>query len=194
MDLYIFAGANGSGKSTLVDSFFKNALYADVNYICPDSIAEILKSSYPNADIETIYIMAMQKAQDLRYDALEKRIPLCVETVLSTKEKIDFILSAKEIGYKIHIIYVTTKNPSINISRIRKRVSQGGHNVPIDKVRSRYYKSLSFLPELINIANDILIYDNSFAKPMLVYSSDDNFIMSEYCDVKWFAEYVIPYI
>jgi len=59
------------------------------------------------------------------------------------------------------------------VSRVRGRVYEGGHDVPEDKIRSRYTKALKLLPKLINICDKILIYDNSIM-PSLIYKKDDN--------------------
>ena len=54
-----------------------------------------------------------------------------------------------------------TVDPSINIARIEARVAQGGHDVPSDKVISRYKKSLANIKELMSICDILHVYDNS---------------------------------
>lgn len=122
--------------------------------------------------------------------------PDCIETVLSTQEKIEFILKAKETGYTIHIVYITTISPEINILWVKNRVLQGGHDVPTDKLLSRYHKSLSLLPKLIKLADDILIYDNSSEEPILIYSynASQRFINPDFMEMQWFRRYVVPFI
>jgi predicted ABC-type ATPase len=73
---------------------------------------------------------------------LEERKSVIFETVLSSSEKIDFIVIAKEFGYFIRIFFVCTDSPTINASRIARRVIQGGYDVPIPKIISRYSKSI----------------------------------------------------
>ena len=45
--------------------------------------------------------------------------------------------------------------------------------MPEDKVRSRYFKALKLLPDLIDVCDIILIYDNS-VMPSLVFKKDSN--------------------
>lgn len=52
---------------------------------------------------------------------------------------------AKKMGYTIHLIYITTKDPDLNVARVRTRFNQGGHNVPEDKIRARYGRSTMHL-------------------------------------------------
>jgi len=92
---------------------------------------------------------------------ISERLSFAWETVFSHPSRLKIMKDAKDNGYTIHLLYITTKNPDINVARVRKRVSEGGHDVPEKKVRSRYRRSLSFLPEMIIIADEVVIYDNS---------------------------------
>ena len=80
--------------------------------------------------------------------------------------------NAKISGYKIRCIYVLTCNPDINVARIKSRFCEGGHDVPEDKIRSRYTKALKLLPQLVNAYDNLLIYDNSIM-PTLLFKNDD---------------------
>lgn len=54
-----------------------------------------------------------------------------------------------------------TNNPKINILRVENRVEKGGHGVPRDKIKSRYYRSLKMLPLLVELSDICHVYDNS---------------------------------
>ena len=71
------------------------------------------------------------------------------------------IRRAKENGFFIRCFYILTADVNINIARVKSRVENGGHGVPEDKIRSRYTKSLSLVPELIKICDVMHIYDNT---------------------------------
>ena len=45
-------------------------------------------------------------------------------------------------------------------------------DVPEDKIRSRYIKTLKLLPQIIDACDKILIYDNSVL-PSLIYKKDE---------------------
>ncbi|WAI00464.1 hypothetical protein [Methanogenium organophilum] len=78
---------------------------------------------------------------------------------------------AKEEGYRIHLAYITTKDPDINVAHVKSRHRDGGHDVPEEKIRDRYERSVSFLPEMILMADEVSIYDNSseYTDPKLVF-------------------------
>lgn len=83
-------------------------------------------------------------------------------------------------GYRVISVFVGTDSPEINISKVEKRVSEGGHDVPKEKIRERYAKSMRNLPLLSEVSDEIYVYDNS-VKPRLAaavidgakYEADD---------------------
>ncbi len=72
---------------------------------------------------------------------------------------------------KAVLITTTTTEPSINAKRIALRVGQGGHAVPIDKIISRYSKSIVNCTQIINLVDRAYIYDNSIdgVAPKLIF-------------------------
>ena len=88
--------------------------------------------------------------------------------MLSTDRNLELLRQAKELGYEIHAVFVLTNNPSINVKRVRARVEAGGHDVPEEKIISRYEKSLRNLSQLIRIADHTRVIDNSGNEPHLI--------------------------
>ena len=91
-----------------------------------------------------------------------------------TDRNIILLEKAKENGYQIHYIYILTCNVDINVARVKSRVQDGGHDVPEERIRSRYDKALKLLPRLIEICDRIAIYDNSIMVPSLIFMKDKN--------------------
>ena len=155
----VFAGPNGSGKSTITRLMSLNGVYIN---------ADDLKKEYALTDIE-----AAEKAEALRNKLVENKADFTFETVLSTERNLLLLQKAKKNGYEVHCIYVLTCNADINIARVKVRVLEGGHDVPEGKIRSRYFKALELLPQIINVCDKILIYDNS-VMPFLIFKKDDD--------------------
>jgi len=153
----VFAGPNGSGKSTIKARIPNNGVYIN---------ADDLKKEYGLSDLE-----AAQKAEALRNRLVERKTDFTFETVLSTRRNLLLLQKAKVSGYEVQCIYVLTCNADINIARVRGRVREGGHDVPEDKIRSRYIKALELLPSIIDVCDKMLIYDNS-VMPSLIFSKD----------------------
>lgn len=171
---YIFAGPNGSGKSSVVGSpeilpikIPEDALYINADYYAKNN-QEILNMPDSDARDKTAWNGTnawRTKALQAGYGAVSW------ETVFSHPSRLDVIRDAKELGYTVVLIYVTTINPKINIERVRIRAEHGGHTVPDEKVISRYHRSIGMLPEMISLADEVLVYDNSMSlcTPLLVF-------------------------
>lgn len=106
-------------------------------------------------------LKAANYCSDLREKCLRDKRSFVFETVLSAQDKIDFILRAKDAGFFIRIFFIATRHPSINASRIALRVMEGGHDVPISKIISRYFKSLNNCEMIARVVDRLYVYDNS---------------------------------
>lgn len=137
--LIVIAGPNGSGKTSLTSQILKHNWIEDCLYINPDNIAQEEFGDWNN--LESV-LKAAKLAALMREECLEKGKSLIFEIVLSATDKIDFIERALDLGYFVRLFFVGTNHPSINASRIVHRVLEGGHDVPITKIVSRYYKSI----------------------------------------------------
>jgi len=168
--IYVFAGPNGSGKSTVVNSYRKNKGFPRL-FICPDLIVPSDKKSDKNE-----YIKAMQKAEEARFNAVQNGESFAFETVLSNPDKLDFIKFSKTKGYKVITIYIVTSSPKINIERIKDRVARGGHDVPTDKIISRYHRSLDLMFDVIALSDNAMVYDNSDKEPALIFAKNHDAI------------------
>lgn len=146
-EIIVFAGPNGSGKSTITKM---------ANIIEPYINADDIKRTIHCSDLE-----AAQKAEYLRNEAINALKSFTFETVLSTERNLILLKKAKEQGFFIRCIYVLTADPAINSTRVFVRKSAGGHDVPEEKIFSRYYKALKLIPELVQICDILHIYDNS---------------------------------
>lgn len=100
-------------------------------------------------------------ADFLRHKFLEARQTFTFETVMSSADKVVLLKKAQSLGFRTYLYYVSTEDPQINIARVANRVRLGGHDVPTDKIISRYHKSLDLLFDAIKYSNRAYIFDNS---------------------------------
>ncbi|WPB57776.1 zeta toxin family protein [Xylophilus sp. GOD-11R] len=100
-------------------------------------------------------------ADAIRRELLAQGSTFTFETVMSSPDKIAFMRDAQEQGYRTYLYFVATDDPAINIQRVKLRVQQGGHDVPEDKIRSRYRRSIDLLDAACTAANRAYIFDNS---------------------------------
>lgn len=52
---------------------------------------------------------------------------------------------------------------------MRERVAQGGHDVPNNDIRRRYYRSFAKAKQLFTIVDETMVYDNSGLEPKLIF-------------------------
>ncbi len=97
----------------------------------------------------------------LRRTALAKGKSFTFETVMSYEDKIDLLKEAQRQGFRTYLYYVATDDPQINIDRVKLRVNQGGHDVPVQKIIERYHRSLALLPQAIRHSNRAYFFDTS---------------------------------
>ena len=70
-------------------------------------------------------------------------------------------------GYKVYLYFVSTESPEINIYRVSLRTEKGGHDVPPETIRRRYYRSLDLMFDAAQIAYQAYFFDNSGEEPRL---------------------------
>ena len=115
------------------------------------------------------------------------------ETVMSSPDKVEFLKNARQRNYRNYLYFVATDSPEINISRVRHRVRAGGHDVPADKITTRYYRSLDLLWEAVKYTDRAYIFDNSDSELLWLAEITD----AENLEIKtdavpsWFKKYVL---
>ena len=98
----------------------------------------------------------------LRTILLRSKKKFSFETVFSHRGKLDFMREAIEQGYKVYLYFVSTEDPEINVYRVKEvRVKQHGHDVPEDKIRSRYIRTMDLMFEASQLAYRSYYFDNS---------------------------------
>lgn len=157
-ELIIIAGPNGSGKTSVTKRFLHHEWAEGTIYINPDEVANEMYGDWNS--LEAV-LSAAKFCEEWREKCLLERKSFVFETVMSAIDKVDFIAKAKKYGFFIRLFFISTENPKINASRIADRVMKGGHDVPIPKIISRYYKSIENCKTVSTIVDRLYVYDNS---------------------------------
>jgi len=159
--LYIIAGANGSGKTTFALNYKE---LNDLHFINADEIAK----SYDSNNLEKYKIKAGKEFFRQLNLSLNENKSFIVETTLSGKYLIKVIEKAKVNKFSIVLIYLFLENDSEHILRVKNRVLNGGHNVPVEDIKRRYIRSRELFMNL---------YKNIVDKWILFFNGDDNYIL-----------------
>lgn len=174
-EIFVFAGCNGSGKSTLARRLL-SSIQPSPEFVNADIIAARLN---PN-NVDVVAIAASRLMLDrLKYLAAQK-VDFAFETTLAARTFARFLKKCQNNGYRINLIYIWLHNSDLAVSRVALRVAAGGHNIPEDIIRRRYYRGLDNFFQLYSpIADRWIVYDNSnqrqkiaekhFAQSVVIY-------------------------
>ena len=145
--LIIVAGANGSGKTTFAIPYTQEKGYPFLN---ADEIAkELIEKGEQNAMLKAGRIFFKNLDEWLT----EKR-SFVVETTLSGTYINKVAERAKKSGYEVQIIYLFLENENICVDRVKSRVKKGGHDVPVEDINRRYFRSKRNFWENFTVLSD----------------------------------------
>jgi|WetSurMetagenome_2_1015567.scaffolds.fasta_scaffold353211_1 predicted ABC-type ATPase len=135
-------------------------------------------------------------ADFLRFKLLGFAPKFTFETVMSHPSKLDFIQQARSLDYKTYLYFVSLEDPELNKDRVLARVQQHGHDVPQDKIVSRYYRTMDMLFDAIKIVDKAYFFDNSSTQPEFFakYENGEIVIILPEHIPQWFHTYVIDKI
>ena len=141
--------------------------------------------------------LAAAIADFLRIKMLQSDSSFSFESVFSHGSKIHELEDAKKAQFKIYLYFITTSDPLINLQRVRNRFESGGHDVPDDKIQSRYLKTLNNLYAAFILADRAYFFDNSKEEANASFDffaekSRRRLILSNPNSVpQWFDEFVL---
>lgn len=169
--LWIIAGPNGAGKTSLVRDGALGAALSSCEFINPDALTlDYLKEKGINtwAEAESkadllvrTFVRAAEDSQKLLERRIEEGGNVAVESVLSTKKYCALVERVHQLGGVFRLVYVMLHSPHLSRVRVDQRSLEGGHDVPSEKLESRWKSSLEWLPWFASRADQFWILDNS---------------------------------
>lgn len=142
-DLYIISGCNGSGKTTASYTILPEILSC-LEFVNADNIAHGLSPFNPESVAFESGRIMLKRIREL----MIAQVDFAFETTLSTRSYVSLIKQAQQAGYKVSLLYFWLGSPELAIARVAKRVSKGGHHIPADVIRRRYYRGIYNLYKL----------------------------------------------
>lgn len=163
-NLYIIAGCNGAGKTTTSFTILPEIIECK-EFVNADEIARGLSPFQPEkVSFESGRIM-IHRINEL----LKENESFAFETTLATKSYKNKIIQAKKQGYTVTLLFFWLNNIELAKERVRIRVIEGGHNIPIDVIERRYLKGIYNLFDIyLPIIDGAFIFDNSFGRHELI--------------------------
>lgn len=166
--IIIIAGPNGAGKTTFARDFLP-AEAQTLRFINADLIAAGLAPFNP----ETASFKAGRLMLEEIDECVDAGHSFAFETTLSGLAYLKKIAVWQHLGYQVKLWFLSLPNEDIAISRVARRVLQGGHNIPEDVIRRRFKAGLeNFHKRYSNVVNSWAFYDSSGMHPKLIDWSD----------------------
>jgi predicted ABC-type ATPase len=178
----VLAGHNGSGKSTLwygrlADGLQMPLVNADRLTLSLLPVADENQNLKPWAarlrdEDERWQKLSQDGVQLFMGLIMDQEMSFAFETVFSyfekqtdgtVRSKTDTIVTLQAHGYFVILLFVGLANPELSILRVATRKSQGGHDVPEAKLRSRFPRTQHAIQMASTVADMTLMFDNSRA-------------------------------
>ena len=148
--LVAVVGPDGAGKTAFHHAHLEPA---GLRFVNADVLArELGLSPYDGARVAAV----------LRRELVRQRESFVFETVFSDPvgEKIAFLREALESGYTVVLCFVGIADARVSETRVAMRVTQGGHDVPREKLRSRFPRTIANLGSATLVLPHVLVFDN----------------------------------
>jgi predicted ABC-type ATPase len=144
------AGPNGAGKTTFYHAHLRPTGLRLLN-------ADVIAHEMALGDQA-----AMQVTTVLRHELVRARESFVFETVFSDPigDKLAFLQDAARSGYTVVLCFIGLDSPETSEARVMMRVSQGGHDVPADRLISRFPRTLANLKAAIASLPHVWVFDN----------------------------------
>ena len=162
--IIIIAGPNVAGKTTFASDFLP-AEAQTLRFINADLIAAGLAPFNP----ETASFKAGRLMLEEIDECVDAGHSFAFETTLSGSAYLKKIAVWQHLGYQVKLWFLSLPNEDIAVSRVARRVLQGGHNIPEDVIRRRFKAGLANFHQRYSKTVDAwALYDNYGIEPKLI--------------------------
>ena len=162
--ILIIAGPNGAGKTTFATEFLPNEANCPI-FINADLIASGLSPFRP----ELVAIQAAKLMLNEIHEHVRRGDSFAFETTLSGRGYARWIPRWQQQGYRVKLFFLRLPSQEAAISRVKKRVLEGGHDVPEPVIRRRFLAGWRNFESIYReLVDEWAVYDNSGSIPELL--------------------------
>lgn len=173
-EVYIIAGPNGAGKTTFAKTFLPEYAKCD-RFINADLIAAGLSPFSPQQVAIKSGKLVLEQIKEYR----KAGVNFGFETTMSGVTYLKHIKALKEAGYKIHIFFLWLPTAQLAINRVKCRVKEGGHDVPIADIKRRFNRNVEkFFNEYRPLADEWMLFNNANKDAELIARKQNSHIES----------------
>lgn len=173
-DIFILGGPNGAGKTTaarvLLPDFYKLRTFLNA-----DEIAREISPRNP----ETVAFAAGRELITRMHRLIRADQSFAFETTCAGKVYPRLLEQCAREGWRITLLYFWLASPELAVSRVARRVSEGGHDIPSDTIHRRYWTGIRNMRNLyLPLAEEAEIYDNSNTRRILIAEKREGSILA----------------
>ena len=170
--IYLVAGCNGAGKTIFAKEFLPSV--GVIRFLNADEIARGLSPLDPSVVAFKAGRLLLSELREL----IDREETLALESTLSGKSYVKIFKEAKQRGYRIELHFVWIPDVREAIRRVRQRVIEGGHDVPVEDIKRRFARSIQhLLDDYAPLANKWFLWDNSTPPAKLLAESTSQSII-----------------
>ena len=170
--VYLIAGCNGAGKTTFAKEFLPSI--GVIRFLNADEIARGLSPLKPEAVAFKAGRLLLGELREL----IDRHETFALESTLSGRTYVKLLEETKQRGYAIELHFVWIPDVREAIRRVRQRVVEGGHDVPVDDIRRRFARSIQhLLDDYAPLADRWALWDNSTPPATLLANSSTHGII-----------------
>ena len=158
--ILIIAGPNGAGKTTLARELLPNEANIST-FINADLLAAGLDPLFP----ERAAFRAGRMMLDMIDDCVRRGLSFAFETTLSGRGYARMIPQWQADGYWVTLIFLRLPSPEAAMARVSQRVSMGGHHIPEDDIRRRFYAGWRNLEDTYRALVNETVIGSTFETP-----------------------------
>ena len=177
----VLAGPNGAGKSTTARAILEGALGVH-EFVNADQIAVGLSGFAPESAAFEAGRLMLRRLRELA----DQRVDFAFETTLASRSFAPWLHDLIASGYEVHLVFLWIPSPDLAVARVAERVRRGGHNVPEEIIRRRYFAGIqNFFTLYRPLANRWRIIDNGSAVPTVIAEGQRMVVQSIRDDETW---------
>ncbi len=156
-EIVILAGPNGAGKTTAARKLLPK--FSGIQeFLNADEFARAISPENP----ESAAFAAGRRMLARMRELIARNQSFGLESTLSGKSYLSLLNRCKQAGWRITLLYLWLPSPEAAIKRVAHRVQEGGHGLPPEIVRRRFFAGLSnFFSLYLPLADELEVYDNS---------------------------------
>lgn len=158
--LILICGINGAGKTTFYYDRVKPLLDKSEHEYPFVNADEMEQAKFPNEVGRHSFKMG-KLAAEIRSQYLKAGQSFVTETVFSHESKNQLVEDAQKAGFEVMLNHIHVSSAELAYRRVRDRTGSGGHDVPKDKIFSRYNRTVGNIQKASMVADHTYVWDNS---------------------------------